>query len=67
MSCKINPLLMQTIFWISVGLFVVAAASVGLVVRKHNRMFGNEDPIPFNDMPCEDYEVSERPFIEYFN
>ena len=60
---------METIFWISVGLFVVAAVAVGLVVRKHNRMFGNNDPVAFDDCPghYEDYQVSERPYIEYFN
>jgi hypothetical protein len=60
---------METIFWISVGLFVIAMIMVGYTVRKHNKMFGDEDPVPSDDGPghYEDVEYSERPFIEYFN
>ena len=59
---------MQTIFWISVGLLVVAIIAVGHTVRKHNQMFGDEDPVP-DDSPghYEEVEYAERPFIEYFN
>lgn len=49
---------METIFWISVGLFVIACIAVGHTVRKHNRMFKeDEDPVPA-DRPAlyEDYE-----------
>lgn len=60
---------METIFWISVALLIIAGIAVGYTVRKHNRMFGNEDPIPYDDGPChyEEVEYAERPFIEYFN
>lgn len=61
---------METIFWISVGLFVIAAFAVGHTVRQHNKMFKeNEDPVPIDDTPAryEEIEFSEQPFIEYFN
>lgn len=62
-----NPYTMETIIWISVALLVVAAVAVCHTVRKHNRMFkDNEDPVPCDDFPAR-YEDSERPFIEYFN
>lgn len=69
MSGTLNPPLMQTIFWISVGLLVIAIIAVGHTVRKHNQMFGDEDPVPFDDGPghYEEVEYTERPFIEYFN
>ena len=50
---------METIFWISVTLFVIAAFAVGHTVRQHNKMFKeDEDPVPFEDRPAlfEDYE-----------
>lgn len=56
---------METIFWICAGLLAVAAIAVGYTVRKHNKMFGNnEDPVPYDDMPghYEDYELSEWPY-----
>lgn len=58
---------METIFWISVGLLIIAGIAVGYTVRKHNKMFGdNEDPILSEDLPghYEDYELVERPYIE---
>lgn len=57
---------METIFWISVGLLIIAGAAVIYTVRKHNKMFGdNEDPVPCDDAPghYEDYEVCEKPYI----
>lgn len=65
-----NPPLMETIFWIAVGLLVVAGIAVAHTVRQHNKMFKEgEDPVPFDDGPghYDEYELSERPFIEYFN
>jgi hypothetical protein len=59
---------MEVIFWISVTLFVIAAIAVGHTVRKHNRMFkDDEDPVPCDDMPgkYDDVDYSERPFITY--
>jgi hypothetical protein len=58
---------METIFWISVGLFVVTAVAVMLMIREHNQMFGEEDPVPLDDTPgrYEDVEYCEQPFIEY--
>lgn len=56
---------METIFWIAVVMFCVAAIMVAVVIRKHNKMFGdNEDPVPLDDMPgqYEDYELSEWPY-----
>jgi hypothetical protein len=49
---------MEILFWISVTLFVIALISVVSVVRKHNKMFEGEDPVPYDDMPAqyEDYE-----------
>lgn len=49
---------METIFWISVILFAIAVISVVAVVRKHNKMFEGEGPVPVEDMPAqyEDYE-----------
>lgn len=61
---------MEILFWISVALLIIAGFAVGYTVRKHNQMFGeNEDPVPCDDSPghYEDYEMSERPFIKYFN
>ena len=61
---------METIFWISVALLVIAAFAVGYTIRKHNQMFKeNEDPVPYDDVPVfyEDVRYSENPFIEYFN
>lgn len=58
---------MEIIFWLSVGLLFLAIISVVAVVRKHNRMFNdNEDPIPCDELPgrYEEYEFSERPYIE---
>lgn len=60
---------METIFWISVTLFVIAAFAVGHTVRQHNKMFNdNEDPVPFDDRPAqyEDIEYCEQPFVEYY-
>lgn len=58
---------METIFWIYVTLLAIAVVSVVAVIRKHNKMFEDEDPVPIDDLPgqYEDYEVSERPFIEF--
>lgn len=56
---------METIFWIAVAMVCVAALMVAIVVRKHNKMFNNnEDPVPFDDLPgrYEDYELSEWPY-----
>lgn len=48
---------METIFWIAVTMFCIAAIMVAVVVRKHNKMFkDNEDPVPHDEMYCEDYE-----------
>jgi len=58
---------MEIIFYSSIGLAAIAATAVVLIVRKHNRMFNdNEDPVPCDDLPghYEDYELSERPYIE---
>lgn len=60
---------METIFWISVTLFVIAAFAVVHTVRQHNRMFKeNEDPVPIDDVPAqyEDIEYCEQPFVEYY-
>lgn len=56
---------METIFWITVALFLVAAVMVAVVVRRHNQMFKkDEDPVPCDDIPghYEDYEMAEMPF-----
>jgi len=61
---------METIFWISVGLLVVAMFAVGHTVIKHNKMFkDHEDPVPYDDGPghYEEIEYCEKPFFEYFN
>lgn len=60
---------MEVMFCLSVSLFLIAAISVVLIVRKHNKMFEGEDPVPVDDMPghYEDIEFSERPFIESYN
>jgi hypothetical protein len=48
---------METIFWIAVAMFCVAAIMVAVVVRKHNKMFSDkEDPIPDPPARYEDYE-----------
>lgn len=51
---------METLLFISIGLFAIACIAVGYTVRKHNKMFAeNEDPVPLEDMPAryEDYEA----------
>lgn len=59
---------METIFWISVILFAIAVISVVAVVRKHNKMFEGEDPVPIDDVSAqyEDIEYCEQPFVEYY-
>jgi hypothetical protein len=59
---------MEIAFWISVGLFIIAAIAVALMIRKHNRMFSEqEDPVPVDDTPAQyEYEFSERPFFETY-
>lgn len=50
---------METLLFISIGLFAIACIAVVYTVRKHNQMFGdNEDPVPNEDAEvyCEDYE-----------
>lgn len=56
---------METLLFISIGLFAIACIAVGHTVRKHKKMFADsEDPIPCDDMPgyYEDFEFSERPY-----
>jgi len=57
---------METIFWITVALAVIAVISVLITVIKYRKV---KDPVRFNDGSgnYEDVEYSERPFIEYFN
>jgi hypothetical protein len=58
---------METIFWVSVALLIIAAFAVGYIVRKHNKLFGKE-PVPVDDPGhYDDVEYCEQPFIEYFN
>lgn len=59
---------MEIIFWSSVALFVIAAIAVAVMVAKHNRIFKDEDPVPFEPPGrYEDVQHSERPYYEYFN
>lgn len=50
--------------------FAVLAAVVLILaiiaVRKFKQLETDEDPVPYDDMPAryEDYELSERPYIE---
>lgn len=56
---------METLLFISIGLFAIACIAVVYTVRKHNEMFGdNEDPVPYDELPghYEDYELTERPY-----
>jgi hypothetical protein len=48
---------METLLFISIGLFAIACIAVGYTVRKHNKMFA-KDPVPHEDeeVYCEDYE-----------
>ena len=61
---NIIPYTMETIFWTSVVLFVIALGSVVAIVIKHRKMFGKDQDIPAR---YEDVELSERPFVEFFN
>lgn len=47
---------METIFWIAVAMFCIAAIMVAVVVRKHNKMFKAKDPAPHDEVYCEDFE-----------
>lgn len=60
-----NPLTiptMETLLYISIGLFAIACIAVGYTVRKHNKMFAeNEDPVLIEDAPAR-YEEFEEAF-----
>jgi hypothetical protein len=56
---------MEILLLVTIGLYLIALASVLLVVRQHSKLEKDEDPVPCEDMPghYEDfYEVSERPY-----
>lgn len=58
---------METLLLISIGLFIIACIAVVHTVRKHNQMFGEEDPVPFDDGPgrYDEVEYTERPYVNY--
>jgi hypothetical protein len=59
---------MEIIFWSSVALFLIAAFAVAVMVAKHNRIFKDEDPVPFEPPGrYDDIDYSEQPYYEYFN
>lgn len=63
---------METIFWISVGLFIISFIVVVILVRKNNKLYANQDQIPglldSSDLSEEDMglQFSEQPFIECY-
>ncbi|MES2112321.1 MAG: hypothetical protein V4577_26425 [Bacteroidota bacterium] len=63
---------METIFWISAILFIIALISVVAIVRKHNKLYANKDQIPGllddNDISKRgvDFLRSEQPFVDYY-
>lgn len=63
---------METIFWISAGLFIISFIVVVILVRKNNKLYANQDQIPglldSSDLSETDMGIqySEQPFIECY-
>lgn len=58
---------MEVILGITIVMFLIAAYSVGVMVREANKMRKKDDPTPNDDIPgmFDDVEYRERPFINY--